>query len=139
MSSALDVSVVRPWSVRTFAAFWAEPRPELLSGVRAVLTEDVVGHWPRAIGVVRGADAYYKVIQAVVTAGTHFTLTVGEHATTGDFTFVRWTATVADQGESVQFGGCDRVRTREGKVCENYVFCDHPFFEKVAARLREIG
>jgi hypothetical protein len=27
------------------------------------------------------------------------------------------------------------VQTRDGHVCENYVFCDDPFFARVAAEL----
>jgi len=34
-----------------------------------------------------------------------------------------------------EFTGCDRVQTRDGHVCENYVFCDDPFFVRVAAEL----
>jgi len=34
-----------------------------------------------------------------------------------------------------EFTGCDRVKTRDGHVCENYVFCDDPFFARVAAEL----
>jgi hypothetical protein len=94
-----------------------------------------VGHWPRPIGIVRGAAAYHRVIEAVLTTRPRLTLQIGEHATTGDFTFIRWIGSV---GETIQFDGCDRVRTRGGQVCENYVFCDHPYFEKVAERLRQI-
>jgi SnoaL-like domain len=139
MSSAANIRPARPWSVEAFAAFWADPDPAKVPAIRAVITDDIVGYWPRPIGVVRGAAAYYKVIESVLTAGPRFTLALGEHASTGDFTFIRWIATVTEAGETVQFDGCDRVRTRGGLVCENYVFCDHPFFEKVAGRLRQIA
>lgn len=136
MSSAATISPARRWSPEAFEAFWANPDPANLPGVRSVITDDIVGHWPRPIGVVRGAAAYYKVIESVVTAGPRFTLRIGEHATTGAFTFIRWIATVTENGAIEEFYGCDRVRTRGGLVCENYVFCDHPFFEKVAERRR---
>ena len=139
MSSEASMSPPRSWSVATFGSSWADPDLARAPGVRAVITDDIVGYWPRPIGVVRGAAAYYKVIESVLTAGPRFSLAIGEHAWTGEFTFIRWIATVADKDDTVQFNGCDRVRTRMGLVCENYVFCDHPFFETVARRLSQIG
>jgi len=128
----MSIAPSRSWSVESFRAFWANPDPKLVAGVRGILTDDIVGYWPRPIGIVRGPAAYTAVIDAVVNSGVRFSLRIGEHASTGDFTFIRWIATTND-GE---FSGCDRLRTRDGKVCENYVFCDHPFFERVAERLR---
>jgi len=125
----------RPWSVESFRTFWANPDPGLLPGVRTILTDDIVGYWPRPIGIVRGAKAYAAVIDAVVHTALEvgFTLRIGEHAATGDCTFIRWIAKVQDVPE---FSGCDRIRVRDGKACENYIFADHPFFELVAKRLR---
>jgi limonene-1,2-epoxide hydrolase len=138
MSSAGGEAAVRSWSVDAFIAFWADPDPARLPAVRAILTDDIIGYWPRPIGIVRGASAYFNVIEAVVTGSPRFALAVAEHATSGEFTFIRWIATVADGAGVVQFDGCDRVRTRDGLVCENYVFCDHPYFEKVADRLSSV-
>jgi len=139
MSLAAETKPALTWSVDAFKAFWAKPDPAALTRVPKVLTEDIVGYWPRPIGTVRGAAAYYKTIESVVTAVPDFSLEVGEHASTGDCTFIRWIATATIDGKTEHFSGCDRVRTRGGRVCENYIFCDHPFFDKVAERLRQIG
>jgi len=47
----------------------------------------------RPIGVVRGAPAYVNVIATILQVCPDFTVTVAEHAATGDFTFIRWVAT----------------------------------------------
>lgn len=36
-----------------------------------------------------------------------------------------------------EFTGCDRVQTRDGRACENHIFCDDPFFAQIAAVLRK--
>ncbi|HEY1706683.1 MAG TPA: nuclear transport factor 2 family protein [Rhizomicrobium sp.] len=125
------------WSVDLFRAFWANPDLKKLTGGAPVITDDIVGHWPRPIGVVHGARDYMKVIAAVVEADRSFSVRIAEHAATGDFTFIRWIATINEPSGPVEFSGCDRVRTRDGLACENYIFCDHPYFERVAARLRQ--
>lgn len=138
MSAAPAIQTQRGWSVETFRAFWANPDLARLQAVDGIMTDDIVGYWPRPVGTVRGPKAYRKVLEAVVTAGLKFALSVPEFATTGDFTFVRWVAKVEDTSGPIEFNGCDRVRVRNGMVCENYIFCDHPFFERVAARLKEL-
>jgi hypothetical protein len=65
-----------------------------------------------------------------------FSLEVPEVATSGDLNFVRWIAHGTGPSGAFQFYGCDRARLREGVVCENYVFCDDPFFSRVAERLK---
>jgi hypothetical protein len=141
MSSAAEISPAhaRTWTVDGFKAFWGKGDPARLPAVRDVLTDDIVGYWPRPIGTTHGLQAYYKVIETIITGTPGFSLTVGEHASGGEFTFIRWIATIADAGRTERFTGCDRVRTRNGLVCENYIFCDHPFFERVAAQLEQIG
>jgi hypothetical protein len=118
----------RRWSVDAFAAFWKKPDP---SRATEVLTEDVVGHWPRPIGDVRGPRDYINVIATMLRVAPDFTVRVEEHALSGDLTFIRWVATMTGPDGKAEFGGCDRVRARNGHVCENYVFCDHPFFAHV--------
>lgn len=125
------------WSVELFRDFWANPNMRQIGDGSGVVTDDIAGYWPRPIGIVRGARDYMNVIAAVVAADPNFTVRIAEHAATGDFTFIRWIATVQENGASVEFTGCDRIRTRDGLACENYVFCDHPYFEKVAAKLHE--
>ena len=73
------------------------------------------------------------VIGNILKACPDFTLTFPEYAAAGDFHFVRWIASGSGSGGRFQFTGCDRRRTRGGLVCENYIFCDDPFFARVAA------
>jgi hypothetical protein len=77
MPFATNISPARSWSVEAFAAFWADPTLSRAQGVRAVITDDIVGYWPRPIGVVRGAAAYYKVIESVLTAGVQRSSEIG--------------------------------------------------------------
>ena len=135
MSLATAAQPRRAWSPEGFKAFWAKPDPSLLLGIFEVITDDIVGYWPRPIGTVREPKPYMKVIAAILDECPDFSLAVPEHASTGDFHFIRWVATGTGPDGRFEFTGCDRVCTRDGLVCENYVFCDHPFFERVAARL----
>jgi hypothetical protein len=120
------------WTVESFAGFWKKPDP---SRVLGVLTEDVVGYWPRPIGVVYGAHAYVNVIAALLAVCPDFTGAVAEHAAAGDFTFIRWIARGTGPEGPFEFSGIDRVQTRNGHVCENRIYCDDPFFAWVATRL----
>jgi hypothetical protein len=134
-----DLAAAQPgyrWSVDAFKAFWSNPDTSKILGV---MTEDIVGYWPRPIGVVRGASDYADVIEAIFKVCPDLRLKVPEDAVSGDFAFVRWTATGTGPAGPIEFTGCDRVRTRGGHVCENYVFCDDPFFARVAAELRKPG
>jgi len=119
----------RHWNPQRFADFWRNPDASRVIGSVA---EDIVGYWPRPIGEVRGARPYVAVIDAMLRVCPDFKLQVPETATTGDLTFIRWIATGTGPGGAFRFNGCDRVRLRGGHVCENYVFCDDPFFERVA-------
>jgi hypothetical protein len=124
----------RRWNVEKFAAFWAKPD---VSRVIGSLTEDIVGYWPRSIGTIRGAQRYVDVIAAMMRACPDFSVRVAEHATTGNYAFIRWITTGTGPDGPFEFNGCDRVQTRDGLVCENYVFCDNPFFERVAAEIAQ--
>src|ERR671936_582713 len=124
----------RRWSVESFAGFWKKPDA---SRVLGVLTEDVVGYWPRPIGIVRGPRAYVDVIAAILNVCPDFTVSVAEHAATGDFTFIRWVATGTAPEGRFEFSGVDRVQTRNGHVCANRIYCDDPFFARVAAKVEE--
>ena len=80
-ASTIPAEQGRRWTVESFAGFWKKPDASRVSGV---LTEDVVGHWPRPIGVVRGAPAYVNGITTILQVCPDFTVTVAEHAATGD-------------------------------------------------------
>jgi hypothetical protein len=132
MENARHAEPGRRWSVDAFIGFWKKPDASRAIGA---LTDDIVGHWPRPIGVVRGASRYVEVIATMMKLCPDFSLRVPEYATSGDFAFVRWIATGTGPDGPFEFTGCDRVQTRNGRVCENYVFCDDPFFARVAAAL----
>ncbi len=132
MPNPVPIESGRRWSVEAFAAFWRKPDASRVSGV---LTDDIVGHWPRPIGLVRGPGPYVDVIAAIVKTCPDFGVRIAEHAVSGDFAFLRWIATGTGPDGPFEFTGCDRVRTRDGHVCENYIFCDDPFFARVADML----
>jgi hypothetical protein len=130
-------STTRQWSIDGFKSFWAKPDRSIVPVFHELATSDIVGYWPRAIGVVRGPASYVPVIDAVLRAVPDLKLTVLEYVRSEDLHFVRWRATGTRRGESFECNGLDRLRTTaDGRVCENYVFCDHPFFDDVAAALR---
>lgn len=127
----------RGWTVETFKRFWARPSLEHIRGIDAIIAPDIVGYWPRPIGKVEGARPYAEVIEDLLLAVPDLSLSVPDHAVSGNLTFVRWTATGTGPDGRFEALGCDRVRVRDdGLVVENYVFCDHPFFGVVAARNR---
>ena len=133
MSVAAIAQPRQGWTVDAFKAFWAKPDPTLLPQIETILTQDIVGHRPRPIGTIRRPSPYMKVIADILTLCPDFSLAVPEAAEVGDFHFVRWMATGTGPDGRFEANGCDRVRTRGGLVCENYVFCDHPVFARVAA------
>lgn len=122
------------WTIDLFKAFWARPRLSVVPGIRSRITGDIVGHWPRSIGRICDPDLYLGVIADILTVCPDWSLAVPEHARSGDFHFIRWIATGTGPSGRFEFTGCDRVRTNaSGKVAENYVFCDHPFFSGISA------
>jgi hypothetical protein len=125
----------RKWTIDSFRAFWSKPDISRVPNIFGVLTPDAVGHWPRPIGTIRDPERYVSVIRNILTICPDFSLTIGEYANVDDFHFVRWIASGTDADGAFEFNGCDRVRTRNGHVCENFIFCDHPFFGRVAAAL----
>ena len=115
------------WSAEMFEAFWANPDPALVPGV---LTEDVVGHWPGRDEPVKGREAYTACIAAIVDALPDMRLEVAEHATSGDFTFVRWVLHATGVHGPFELTGMDRVRSRGPQVCENVIVFDTAAFEE---------
>jgi hypothetical protein len=137
MTLTQETTATRKWSIEGFRSFWSKVNVALIPLVREVGTLDIVGHWPRPIGVVRGMESYVKVIDAIFRVCPDLSLTVAEYVRSGDLHFIRWIATGSSRSGRVECNGCDRVRTTaDGRVSENYVFCDHPFFVDVAADLQ---
>jgi hypothetical protein len=132
MSHVTITPSVRGWTPEGFKAFWNRVDPKALAALPAMLTDDIVGHWPRPLGTVRGVAPYVRIIEAIFAICPDFSLAVPEHASSGEFHFVRWVATGTGPDGAFEFHGCDRVRLRDGRVCENYIFSDAPFFALVA-------
>jgi hypothetical protein len=129
-------TAVRRWTIEGFKSFWAKPDPCLVPLLYDLATSDIVGHWPRPIGKVHGAGSYVPVIDAILRVAPDLSLSVAEYVRSDDLHFVRWIATGTGSTGAFEFDGLDRLRTTaDGRVCENYVFCDHPFFVEVAAYL----
>jgi len=128
------VNSSRGWTIDGFRAFWAKPDISMVPAIRNRITGDIIGHWPRPIGNVRDPDLYLGVIADILNVCPDWSLAVPEYAESGDLHFIRWIATGTGPGGRFEFNGCDRVKTTaSGQVCENYIFCDHPFFEQVSA------
>jgi hypothetical protein len=130
-------SAIRRWTIEGYRSFWAKPDRSIVPVFNELATSDIVGHWPRPIGVVRGPEAYLPVIHAVLRTVPDLSLSVLEYVRCEDLHFVRWRATGTSRGEAFECDGLDRIKTTaDGRVCENYIFCDHPFFVDVAVDLR---
>ena len=114
------------WSVDGSAAFSANPRPE---HVPPLLTEDVVGIWPGE-EPVRGRDAYTQVLADLLQRLPDLRLEVAEHATNGDVTFVRWIMHATGAHGPFELSGVDRIRLRDGLVCENVIRLDRRELEE---------
>lgn len=116
------------WSVDLFERFWANPDPAL---VPRVLSDDVVGYWAGRNEPVQGKDAYTACIAALVAALPDLYITVAEHASSGEFTFIRWVMHATGEYGPFEFTGIDRVRTRDdGLVAENRIVCDTAAFKR---------
>ena len=128
------VNPTRGWTIDGFRAFWAKPDISTVPAIRSRITSDIIGHWPRPIGDIHDPDLYLGVIADMLTVCPDWSLAVPEFAESGDLHFIRWIATGTGSDGRFEFTGCDRVKTTaSGLVCENYVFCDHPFFEQISA------
>ena len=107
--------------VEGFARFWANPNPSVLP---PLLAEDVVGHFPGDPEPVRGRDAYVAKIAQFLQLLPDLRLEVAEHATNGEFHFIRWIARATGAKGPGQLTGIDRIRVHDGLVTENYVIFD---------------
>jgi len=120
----------RVWSVETFERFWLNPDPAL---VPRALSDDVVGYWSGRGEPVRGQEAYTACIAALVEGLPGMYITVAEHASNGEFTFIRWIMHATGVHGPFEFSGIDRVRTGDdGLVAENRIVCDTSAFKALA-------
>jgi len=113
-------------TVEGFARFWASPN---LTMLRPALAEDVVGRFPGESAPIRGRDAYIAKIGQFLERLPDLRLEVAEHATNGEFHFIRWIARATGAKGRVEFSGMDRIRVQDGLVTENIVVFDTAHFE----------
>lgn len=126
------------WSVDGWRAFWANPSPEVaLERVPTVVTPDVEAVWPRIPGRLRGRDEYARRIVDLLALVPDLRLELGEHAATGDFVFLRWTARGTGPDGAFEGIGTDRFRLRGGLVAESLLMSDLPVFGHLARRVVE--
>jgi SnoaL-like domain len=117
------------WSVEGFARFWAKPDAGL---VAPVLTEDVVGRWPGRREPVRGVVEYTKALADLIAFLPDMRLEVAEHATNGDFVFIRWIMRATGAKGPFEMTGIDRIRLRGGLVAENIIRFDSAEFRELS-------
>lgn len=121
------------WSVEGFERFWSDPNRDA-TVVPAVITDDVVGHWAGRKKPVHGKAEYMSCIHALLEELPDVRVTVAEHAKSGDVTFVRWILRATGKLGPFEISGIDRIKTRDGKLCENVVVVDTAEFEARAGR-----
>jgi hypothetical protein len=112
------------WTPELFGAFWSAPDPKYL---RAMVTDDVVGHWPGADDVV-GAQAYIRALANLVEAMPDLTLDVLGGAMNGDRGFVQWRMRATGANGPFELIGADCIYLREGRVRENFINFDSAEF-----------
>jgi hypothetical protein len=122
---------VARWSVDAFAAFWADPDA---SRVAPVLTQDVRGYWPWSNVPVQGVTEYVEHIAKIIAYVPGIRLTVGEHATNGDSTFVRWVMHGNGANGPFELSGIDRLILRDGLVVENLIRFDSGQLQALVGR-----
>ena len=121
------------WSIESWRTFWANPRVErALARVPTVVTDDVVGVWPHATRPVRGKQEYTQRIVALLSLVPDLHLDLMEHATNGEFVFLRWSGGGTGPDGAFRAIGVDRVRLRDDLVAENLIISDHPIFAVLA-------
>lgn len=121
------------WSVDRWRTFWANPSAaRALERTPTVVTDDVVGVWPHATRPVRGKQEYARRIVELLSLVPDLHLDLMEHATNGEFVFLRWSGRGTGPDGAFQAIGVDRVRLRDDLVAENLILADHPIFAVLA-------
>ena len=89
---------------------------------------------PHATRPIRGKQEYTQRIVALLSLVTGLHLDLMEHATNGEFVFLRWSGRGTGPDGAFQAIGADRVRLRYGLVAENLIVSDHQIFAVLARR-----
>ena len=121
--SELRAMIQEGWTPELFAEYWSAPD---IAYIPSMITDDIVGYWPGA--VVRGPEAYTKALAELLDLLPDLRLEVAEHAVNGEYAFVRWIMHATGANGPFQMTGIDRVRTRNGSVCENVIVFDSAEF-----------
>jgi hypothetical protein len=121
----LRAMIQEGWTPELFADYWAAPD---ISLIPSMITEDIVGHWPGS--TVRGPEAYTKALADLLALLPDLRLEVAEHAVNGEYAFVRWIMHATGPNGPFQMTGIDRIRTRNGAVCENVIVFDSAEFRR---------
>lgn len=111
-----------------FTEFWADPDPAL---VPRLVTSDVIGWWPGSDEPVRGVEAYTQALADITPLIPDLRLRVAEHATNGEFVFVRWIMSAAGAAGPFELSGIDRLRLRDGLVSENVIRFDTAHLQRL--------
>jgi SnoaL-like domain len=104
--------------------------------VPKVVTPDVVAVWPRIPEPVHGSGEYARRIVDLLTLAPDLRLELGEHATGGEFVFLRWSARGTGPDGPFEGIGTDRFRLRGGLVAESLIMSDLAVFEHLARSVR---
>jgi hypothetical protein len=113
------------WSPELFAEYWSAPD---IAYIPSMITQDIVGYWPGL--VVRGPEEYTRALADLLELLPDLRLEVPEYAVNGDIAFVRWIMHATGPNGPFQMTGVDRVRTRDGVVCENVIIFDSAEFHR---------
>jgi hypothetical protein len=132
----MSVTQTTGWTVQNWIGFWANPDPAIAcKRVPTIVRRDVAGYWPATTEPVRGAEAYLQRVLDLLAFVPDLRLTLEEHATNGDSTFVRWTGRGTAPNGPFHCNGVDRIRLLDGLVIENRIISDHAIFRDLAAKL----
>jgi len=137
----METKIAHPtasWTIDGWAQFWAAPTVEIASKrVPFVCSPTVLGYWPRQPEPVRGVAHYCQHIVDLLTMIPDAHLKLEEHATNGEFVFVRWSGFGTGPDGAFEMTGVDRIRLRDGKVIENRIMSDGSIFECFATYVGE--
>jgi hypothetical protein len=125
------------WSVDLFAAFWSKPSASI-DRIPPIIARDIVGYWPGGTQPARGAHDYWQYIVELLKLVPDFRVRVMEYAASGEAHFLLWEASGTASDGSFTCTGCDCLRVRAGIVLENRIFCEHPIFKALGARVAAI-
>lgn len=122
----------RGWSIESWKAFWEDPRPDVArTRVPSVVAPTVKAYWPHSDRPATGPEQYCQRVVRILELVPDLRLRMDEVASSGDVTFISWTATGTGRDGVFQFAGVDRIKMQAGLVVENRIFSDHEIFREL--------